>query len=123
LVGRKLVQKYFPAKAKVWAETVTKHKDNLLNYILFLRITPLLPNWFINLASPVVGVPMLPFTLGTFLGVAPPSFVAIQAGQTLNKLTSSSDAFSWNSLILLFIFALLSLVPVVFRRRIREKFE
>ncbi|KAJ8675181.1 hypothetical protein QAD02_010967 [Eretmocerus hayati] len=123
LVGRRLVQKYFPDKAKIWAETVSKHKDNLLNYMLFLRITPLLPNWFINLASPVVGVPMLPFTIGTFFGVAPPSFVAIQAGQTLNKLTSSSDAFSWNSVILLFIFALLSLVPVIFRRKIREKFE
>ena len=91
--------------------------------MLFLRITPLLPNWFINLASPVVGVPMLPFALGTFLGVAPPSFVAIQAGQTLNKLTSSTDAFSWNSLILLFLFALLSLVPVILKRQIREKFE
>lgn len=118
-----MIQKYFPEKAKSWAEAVTKHQDNLLNYMLFLRITPLLPNWFINLASPVVGVPMLPFTIGTFLGVAPPSFVAIQAGQTLNKLTSSSDAFSWNSLILLFAFALLSLVPVLFRRQIREKFE
>ncbi|XP_058810898.1 transmembrane protein 41B [Phymastichus coffea] len=123
LVGRRLIRKYFPEKAKSWSEAVHKHKDNLLNYMLFLRITPLLPNWFINLASPVVGVPMWPFILGTFLGVAPPSFVAIQAGQTLNKLTSSTDAFSLNSIILLIVFALLSLVPVIFKRQIREKFE
>lgn len=35
-----------------------------LNYILFLRVTPLLPNTFINVCSPIVGVPLLPFALG-----------------------------------------------------------
>lgn len=38
--------------------------SELLSYILFLRVTPLLPNTFINLASPVVGVPPLPFVFG-----------------------------------------------------------
>ncbi|XP_014227953.1 transmembrane protein 41B isoform X1 [Trichogramma pretiosum] len=123
LVGKKIVLRYFPDKAKSWAEAVKKHKSNLLHYMLFLRITPLLPNWFINLASPVVGVPMKPFVIGTFLGVAPPSFVAIQAGQTLNNLTSSSDAFSWNNIILLCAFAIISIVPVVFKKQINQKFE
>lgn len=102
---------------------VNKHRDNLFNYMLFLRMTPLLPNWFINLASPVIGVPIAPFTLGTFFGVAPPSFVAIQAGQTLHKLTSSSDAWSWNSIIMLCIFALLSLVPVLYKQKLKQKLE
>lgn len=123
LLGRKLLFKYFPDKATQWSQTVIKHKDNLLNYMLFLRMTPLLPNWFINLASPVIGVPMIPFTIGTFFGVAPPSFVAIQAGQTLNKLTSSSDAWSWSSVIILLIFALLSLVPVLFKKNLQKKFD
>ena len=42
------------------------------------RITPFLPNWFINIVSPVIGVDLRPFWIGTFIGVAPPSFVAIQ---------------------------------------------
>ncbi|XP_035720346.1 transmembrane protein 41 homolog isoform X1 [Vespa mandarinia] len=123
LLGRKLLYKYFPEKANEWTVMVAKHKDHLLNYMLFLRITPLLPNWFINLASPVIGVPIVPFTVGTFFGVAPPSFVAIQAGQTLHNLTSSSDAWSWNSMIILCIFALLSLVPVLCKQKLKEKFE
>lgn len=86
-------------------------------------MTPLLPNWFINLASPVIGVPIVPFAVGTFFGVAPPSFVAIQAGQTLNKLTSSSDAWSWTSIIILCIFAFVSLIPVLFKRNLRDKFD
>jgi hypothetical protein len=47
---------------------VKKHKDDLLSYIIFLRITPFLPNWFINVASPVIDVPLLPFFVGTFVG-------------------------------------------------------
>ncbi|XP_003401946.1 transmembrane protein 41B [Bombus terrestris] len=123
LLGRRLLFKYFPEKAREWTLTVKKHKDHLFNYMLFLRITPLLPNWFINLASPVIGVPLVPFALGTFFGVAPPSFVAIQAGQTLQNLTSSSDAWSWNSIIILCIFAVLSLVPVLFKQKLQQKYD
>ncbi|CAD6235795.1 GSCOCG00007984001-RA-CDS [Cotesia congregata] len=122
LLGRKILLHFWPAKIQAWSKTVTQHQDNLLSYMLFLRITPLLPNWFINLASPVLGVPIVPFTVGTFLGVAPPSFVAIQAGQTLNKLTSSTDAWSWTSIIILFIFALLSLLPVLFKNNLQKKY-
>ncbi|KAG7201087.1 hypothetical protein KM043_017629 [Ampulex compressa] len=121
--GRRLLYRYFPEKAQEWTMIVNKHRSNLLNYMLFLRMTPLLPNWFINLASPVIGVPVVPFTVGTFFGVAPPSFVAIQAGQTLQNLASSSDAWSWNSVLMLCIFALLSLVPVVYKQRLRQKFD
>ena len=41
-----------------------KRRGDLLNYIIFLRVTPLLPNIFINIASPVVNVPIFPFALG-----------------------------------------------------------
>ena len=44
------------------------HHDDMLWYIIFLRITPFLPNWFINLASPIIGVRVAPFYWGTFLG-------------------------------------------------------
>jgi uncharacterized membrane protein YdjX (TVP38/TMEM64 family) len=36
--------------------------------MLFLRITPLLPNWFVNVASPIVGVPLHIFVLATLVG-------------------------------------------------------
>lgn len=47
---------------------VDKRRDHLINYIIFLRITPFLPNWFINITSPVINVPLWPFFIGTFLG-------------------------------------------------------
>ncbi|XP_072942160.1 transmembrane protein 41 homolog isoform X1 [Epargyreus clarus] len=123
LLGKKLVKKFFPERAAQWSKAVTKHQDNLLNYIIFLRVTPFLPNWFINMTAPVIGVPLVPFALGTFIGVAPPSFVAIQAGQTLHTLTSTSDAWSWTSITVLSVFALISLVPVLLKQKLKEKFE
>lgn len=68
LVGRRLVRHYFPERAQQWSEQVDKHRNELLSYILFLRMTPFLPNWFINLVAPVIGVPLYPFAVGTFLG-------------------------------------------------------
>lgn len=91
--------------------------------MIFLRVTPFLPNWFINLTAPVIGVPLKPFALGTFLGVAPPSFVAIQAGQTLHNMSATDSAFSWTSVIMLGVFAVVSLVPIFLKRRLKEKFE
>ncbi|KAG6450718.1 transmembrane protein 41 homolog isoform X2 [Manduca sexta] len=123
LLARRLVLKYLPTRAAEWSTAVNKHKDNLLNYIIFLRVTPFLPNWFINMTAPVVGVPLKPFALGTFIGVAPPSFVAIQAGQTLHTLTSTSDAWSWTSITVLSGFALISLIPVFLKDKLRKKFE
>merc|ERR1712004_764460 len=117
LVGRKLVKTYLPERSAAWASKVEKQKENILGYIIFLRITPFLPNWFINIVSPVLDVHLKPFWIGTFIGVAPPSFVAIQAGTTLQQLTSTTDALSFQSVALLVIFAFLSILPALLKNR------
>jgi len=123
LVGRRIVNTYFPERAEQWSMQVQKHRGNLLNYIVFLRITPFLPNWFINITAPVIDVPLMPFFVGTFIGVAPPSFIAIQAGTTLHQLSSSADAISWTAICALAGFAALSIIPIVFKRKLTEKME
>ena len=60
----------------------------MLNNVCNLNI---MSHRFINIVSPVIGVPLLPFWVGTFFGVAPPSFIFIQAGTTLQQLTSTMD--------------------------------
>ncbi|XP_037551536.1 transmembrane protein 41B [Nematolebias whitei] len=123
LVGRPVVYKYLTERAQKWSQQVDKHRDHLINYIIFLRITPFLPNWFINITSPVINVPLGVFFVGTFLGVAPPSFVAINAGTTLYKLTTAGEAVSWNSLAVLGVLAVLSILPVCFQKKLRQKLE
>lgn len=123
LVGRKLVWHCLPDRAAQWSAKVDSHRSNLLSYILFLRITPFLPNWFINIVSPVIGVPLFPFWVGSFFGVAPPSFIFIQAGTTLQQLTSTMDPITVETVLLLVVFALLSILPVLMKNKLKTKFE
>uniref|UniRef100_A0A914WUG0 Transmembrane protein 41B n=1 Tax=Plectus sambesii TaxID=2011161 RepID=A0A914WUG0_9BILA len=123
LIGRNLVTRYWPDRVRKWQIQISNHREHLLNYIIFLRVTPFLPNWFINIASPVIDVPLSPFFWGTFLGVAPPSFVFIQTGKTLEKMTSTDATWSWGSVALLAVFAVLSLLPVFFKKRLQSRLD
>ncbi|CAI5442290.1 unnamed protein product [Caenorhabditis angaria] len=91
LFGRSFVLSKFPERIAKWQVDLAKHRDDFLNYMIFLRVTPIVPNWLINIASPLLDVPLAPFFWGTFLGVAPPSFLYIQAGSTLEQLTHTSN--------------------------------
>lgn len=58
-----------------------------------------------------------------FLGVAVPSVLVVQAGKTLHELTSATSTWSWSSVLLLATFAALSLLPVLFKAKLRDKFD
>lgn len=125
LIGRRLLRTFMSQKIDNWSQQVQKHRHHLLNYIVFLRVTPFLPNWFINLVAPIVGVPLKPFAFGTFVGVAPPSFFAIQAGRTLHTLSENHHhhQFSIMSILMLTFFACISLLPVFLKNQLKHKFE
>ena len=91
--------------------------------MIFLRITPILPNWFINICSPILDVPIRIFFIGTFAGVALPSILFIQAGKTLHQLSSASDVFSWRSIAILGLCAILSLLPIQFKDNLQRFFK
>jgi len=123
LVGKPLINRYFSTRVEEWRQHVERQRQNLLSYIIFLRITPFLPNWFINLTSPIIDVPLTHFFVGTFIGVAPPSFVYISAGQTVHTLTSTSSILTWYQIGLLGLVALISLLPVLLKNKLKSKFE
>lgn len=57
---------------------IAKRREKLLNYMLFLRITPTLPNTFINVASPIVDIPFHIFFLATMVGLIPASYITVR---------------------------------------------
>lgn len=61
-----------------WLNQIAKRRDKLLNYMLFLRITPTLPNLFINLASPIVDVPFHIFFSATLIGLVPAAYITVR---------------------------------------------
>ena len=63
-VGRPLVHAIWPEKLEFFEKEVKKYRSDMFAYMIFLRVTPILPNIFINVASPIVGVPLHIFFLG-----------------------------------------------------------
>lgn len=122
-LGRDLVRYYVPDKLALWEGRVKKHSDNLLFYTIFLRATPFLPNWFINIASPVLGVPLGMFWIGTFLGVAPPCFLYVESGRMLQELTTTKDIVPLTSVLKIAVIGSLALLPVLFKDRLKKKLD
>ncbi|KAJ4845097.1 hypothetical protein Tsubulata_037918 [Turnera subulata] len=78
LIGRPLVTWLWPDKLRFFQAEIAKRREKLLNYMLFLRITPTLPNLFINLASPIVDIPFHVFFCATLLGLIPASYITVR---------------------------------------------
>lgn len=110
----------FPKKCDALSGEVQKHKQNLFFFILFLRVAPILPGWFVNIASPVVKVPIRPFCLGTLVGMIPQSFLTVKAGRTLTTISSVAELYDWQTLGTLAGFGVLALLPVFVKHRLEQ---
>ncbi|KAK1262266.1 hypothetical protein QJS04_geneDACA008849 [Acorus gramineus] len=113
LIGRPLVFSLWPDKLKFFQAQVAKRREKLLNYMLFLRVTPTLPNTFINMASPIVDVPYHTFFLATSIGLIPAAYVTVKAGLALGELQSVGDLYDFNSLATLFFIGVVSVTPTL----------
>jgi uncharacterized membrane protein YdjX (TVP38/TMEM64 family) len=97
-------------------------RENALSYLLVLRLVPLFPFWLVNLAAAVLGVPLAPYVLGTFVGIIPGSYVYASVGAGLGSVfdqggePSLRGALTPQVLTALAGLALLSLVPVAYKR-------
>ncbi|BBM99506.1 hypothetical protein MPTK1_1g21750 [Marchantia polymorpha subsp. ruderalis] len=111
LVGRPIAHWLWPEKLSFFSSEVARRKKSLLNYMLFLRITPTLPNTFINVASPIVDVPYRTFFLATLFGLIPAAFVTVRAGLALNDLHSITDLYDAKTLGTLFLIGVVSILP------------
>lgn len=94
----------------------------LLYFMLFLRISPMLPNWFVNLASPVAGVPLRTFALATAVGLIPANILHYNTGQQLHQMVTLAQKGNTtrNFLILLFL-QFLALIPTLFKSQLQRK--
>ena len=96
----------------------------LLYFMLFLRISPMLPNWFVNLASPVAGVPLRTFALATALGLVPANILHYNTGQQLHEMVISSQKGStMRNFLILISLQFVALIPTLFKSQIQQRFQ
>ncbi|XP_072971103.1 uncharacterized membrane protein At4g09580-like [Typha angustifolia] len=117
LIGRPLVSWLWPEKLRFFQSEIARRKEKLLNYMLFLRITPSLPNTFINVASPIVDIPFHIFFVATLIGLIPASYITVRAGLALGDLKSVRDLYDFKTLVVLFLIGFVSILPTILKRK------
>jgi uncharacterized membrane protein YdjX (TVP38/TMEM64 family) len=85
-VGEGILSKQAPEKFEWLKQKVQDNKDNLLFYMLSLRLNPLMPNLLVNLSVGTLGVPYYIFLISSAIGAVPFNLIWVQAGMKLNEL-------------------------------------
>src|SRR5258706_8195913 len=95
---------------------------NALSYLLVLRLVPVFPFWLVNLVAAAANIPLVTYVIGTFLGIIPASFVYVSIGSGLGAVFDRGETpdlkviLTPDVLVPLIGLAVLSLIPVVYRR-------
>ncbi len=93
-------------------------RANAFNYLLVLRLVPILPFWLVNLVPALVGVRLRSYLLATFLGIIPGTFVYASLGSGLGEIVQEPDPgiiFHASVLLPIIGLAVLALIPVGYK--------
>lgn len=97
-------------------------RENMLSYMVFLRLVPVFPFFAINLAMAFLGVPLRLYVLTTFFGILPGSLVYAGVGNGMGHLLDvgrqpdTGVIFEPQILIPILALVILSLAPVAYRQ-------
>ncbi|KAF7327612.1 hypothetical protein MKEN_00340400 [Mycena kentingensis (nom. inval.)] len=105
------------AKLDKWAHKIEQHSDNMISFLIVLRIAPLPPHWVVNLVAPHVGISIPVFWITTGLGILGVSIIHVSIGRGLDDMTSSDDfhLISWKNFLMLGVICVGVMVPVGLR--------
>ncbi|KAJ3323151.1 Transmembrane protein 41A [Boothiomyces sp. JEL0866] len=98
--------------------TVDANRNHLLYYLIAVRAFPFTPALITNLAYPLIGVDIVSFSIGTFVGITPFAFICVDAAHTVSTLNSVSDILSFWVILKLVLISSVIIVPLVFKNRI-----
>jgi len=93
LVARSALGEGLTARAGPWLAKLREgFKEDALSYLLFLRLVPAFPFWFVNIAPAILGVPLRTYVVATFFGIIPATFAFAAAGAGLDSVIVAAKA-------------------------------
>lgn len=101
--GKDLVVKYFGHRIKPIQDKLTNDQQSLLLILVSLRLFPMSPNWFLNMTSPILGIPLPLFFVSVFVGLIPYNYLCVQTGLILSELHTLTSVVNLKSAGLLLI--------------------
>ncbi|KAM6956417.1 transmembrane protein 41A-B [Aplochiton taeniatus] len=111
LFGKTYVVQMFPDKVSMLQSKVMCNRSSLFFFLLFLRFFPMTPNWFLNVTSPILNIPLPMFFMSVLIGLIPYNFICVSTGSMLSEISSLDDIFSWGTLSQLLAIACVALLP------------
>lgn len=106
------VQRRFEDTLKTFNKEISRHGHN---YLLTLRIIPVLPFFAINYLAGVTRITLKKFLWTTSLGMLPGSLIYTLAGRQLRTIDSVEEILSPRVVLLLLLMGLFALLPVGLR--------
>ncbi|EPQ27267.1 uncharacterized protein PFL1_05190 [Pseudozyma flocculosa PF-1] len=106
------------ARIDTWKDKLAQHNDNMLSYLIVIRMMPLPPHNVVNLLAPHLGIDIGLFWLSTFCGIFAVSVIHTTLGEKLDEMTSADDfnLLSLRNVLLLGGVCVAVLIPVVVRK-------
>ncbi len=93
LLARSALGEGLTKQAAPWLDKLRNgFKDEALSYLLFLRLVPAFPFWFVNIAPAILGVPLKTYVVATFFGIIPATLAFASIGAGLDSIVAAAKA-------------------------------
>ena len=120
-----VVKRLDPARFDRFKDAVEREAagGDLFNFLLFIRLTPFFPNWFVNLVSPMLGVPLRTFAAATLVGLIPNNVMWYQLGNMLETYDPSKPMDKSEYMTAAALMALAAITPPLVKRYFAGRFQ
>jgi uncharacterized membrane protein YdjX (TVP38/TMEM64 family) len=122
LAARSALGRLFEAKAGPWFGRLEQgFRRDQWSFMFFLRLTPLVPFFVVNVVPAFLGVDLLCFVVATFFGIMPVTFIYTFAGARIGdalqaEAFSVGTVLSPGNILALTGLGVLAILPAILRR-------
>jgi uncharacterized membrane protein YdjX (TVP38/TMEM64 family) len=122
LAARSALGSLLVAKAGPWfARLEQGFRRDQWSYMFFLRLTPLVPFFIVNLAPAFLGVDLICFMVATFFGIMPITFIFVLTGASIGdalqaETFSIDNVLSPKIILALTGLGIVAILPAILRR-------
>ena len=121
MVSRKFLGEFFQAKFGQQLKKFNSEIDRYgKNYLLTMRLIPVFPFFFVNIAAGMTKISLMTFVWTTSLGTIPGTFAYVYAGYNIGNIASNGQVLSPQIIFALVLLGIAAVVPTFINKR-KEK--
>ncbi len=122
IVARKFfgifIQNKFGERLQKFNDDIDRHGKN---YLLTMRLIPIFPFFFVNIAAGLTKISFMTFVWTTSLGTIPGTFAYVFAGHNISNIAGGEEILSPPVIAALVIFGLMSIGPTIINKKREAK--